>query len=146
MGKKKRQGRESQNHKEEKANRFTRRQLMKGLTAGAIALGITGPSQEALAQVGGKIRGTPEAARKFVEGMLEPNTRKQIESNPAAAIARFGIKVPQGMLPKTVKLPPVEEIRALLRTIDSGQGVIQVQAAFVIVFLAFFAFFAFFRK
>jgi hypothetical protein len=129
-----------------KESKLTRRTMVKSLAVGTLALSVPGVSHASLLEQGLKVCGSPENARRFLEGMLDPKIRDQMERNPASVIARYGIQVPKEMLPKTVKLPPAEEIRNLIRAIDTGQGTIQVQALVVVVFLAFFAFFAFFRK
>lgn len=124
-------------------SKVTRRDVMKSLAAGTFALSLSGGSAEGLTREGMNICGTPANSRRFIEAMIDPKSREEIERNPARALARYGIQVPKGMLPAKVKLPPVEEIQSLLKGIETGEGTIQVQARVFIVFLAFFAFFAF---
>ena len=129
-----------------KESGLSRRAAIKSLSLGTLALGIAGASPEVLAQAGVRVCGSPESARKFIEGMLDERTRARIERNPHQVMTEHGLQVPRGAVPRTVKLPPAEDIRYLLRVIDSGQGQLTVDAAAIPVFLAFFAFFAFFKK
>lgn len=119
---------------------------MKTLTVSTLALGITGSATPVLAQTGAQVCGSPESARKFVEGMLDPKVRARLEQNPERVMAEYGIKVPKGLFsgkgkPGTsVKLPPEEDVRALLTAINQRQGNVQLQISSHYAFFAFFAF------
>lgn len=143
MEKKNRKATSSPTSKKEKENKPTRREVMTSLALGTFALSLSDVSAQRLSEQGMKICGSPANARRFVEAMIDPKSRAEIERNPARAIASYGIQVPKDLLPASIKLPPVDEIQSLLKAIDTGQGTVQVGTAIFIVFLAFFAFFAF---
>ena len=141
--------------------RTTRRQMVKSLASGGLILGVSGVPLAMLAQskptaparqpnpspvaqpappMGPNLCGSPQAARRFFNAILDPKVREGVEKNPEQALAQYGIQVPSGFLSRNAKLPSPENVRQILSVMDSHPKVLQMQ---VDAYYAFFAFFAF---
>lgn len=126
-------------------NKVSRRQVIKSIGVGGLALGMVGAAgAEALAGHSIIITTSPEEARRFVIGLTEPTFRERLTKSPREVFAEFHMEIPKRFIPEPLVLPPVEQVRATLAELEK---VGQLSPQLVIpVFLAFFAFFAFFRK
>jgi hypothetical protein len=58
---------------------------------------------------------TAEQAREFLERLeIDFEFREQVEANPVAVLAEFGIEISPNALPSPVKLPPPHAIQRVL--------------------------------
>lgn len=62
-----------------------------------------------------KVRTTPKQGREFLEKLAsDDDFRARVEREPKAALAEYGVDVPDHALPQAVTLPPREHVQGML--------------------------------
>jgi hypothetical protein len=67
------------------------------------------------------IKLTQEQAREFVHRLgSDTYFRKELEKDPKAVLAKYGITVPTEVIPERVLLPPRKAVREVERALEGG--------------------------